>query len=187
MSLPEIIAIAVGLSMDALAVSVVIGSSPYNVGFRPTFRVAFHFGLFQFLMPVMGWYAGIKVAGYVQAFDHWIAFLLLAWIGGKMIFDSVKGEDKSWSKDPTRKGQLFFLSVATSIDALATGFSLSMLRVDIWQPSVLIGVITALLSWGGMCFGCYLGKRFGQWMTTIGGCVLCLIGLKILLEHLLSG
>ena len=86
--------------MDALVVSVVIGSSPYNVGFRPTFRVAFHFRLLQFLMPVLGWYAGIKIAGYVQAFDHWIAFLLLTWIGGKMIWGSLNGDEEKEAFHP---------------------------------------------------------------------------------------
>lgn len=174
--------------MDAFAVSIVIGTSRFNVGVRPTFRIAFHFGFFQFLMPVLGWFLGWKIAGFVQAFDHWIAFLLLAWIGGKMIYEGITSKcESTWTQDPTRKGQLLLLSLATSIDAFALGFSLSMLHLDIWVPSVIIGVVTALLSWVGMRFGKHLGHCLGKAMTLVGGCVLCLIGLKILIQHLLGG
>lgn len=182
----ETLAIALGLAMDALAVSIVVGSSPFNVGLRPTFRIAFHFGFFQFLMPVLGWLIGWKIADYVGMFDHWIAFLLLSWIGGKMIYDGIRDEKQSWASDPTRKMQLLILSIATSIDAFALGFSLSMLRIDIWEPSVIIGIVTAILSCIGMRFGKYLGRCFGKWMTLIGGSILCLIGLKILIQHLIA-
>jgi putative Mn2+ efflux pump MntP len=184
MSLLEMIALALGVAMDAFAVAIVVGASPHNVGFSPTFRISFHFGLFQFLMPVLGWFLGSKVAGYVQFFDHWIAFVLLFWIGGKMVYSGYRGESEISVRDPSRKGQLIILCLATSLDALAVGFSLNLLKVDIWTPSVLMGVVTALLSYVGMRFGKFLGKSSGRWMTALGGLVLCGIGVKVLLEHL---
>ena len=137
-------------------------------------------------MPVLGWLIGWKIANYVNAVDHWIAFVLLSWIGGKMIYEGWKGGEESWTSDPTRKMQLIYLSVATSIDAFALGFSLSVLKVQIWSPAIIIGVITAFLSWLGMRFGKFLGERFGERMSVIGGSILCLIGLKILLQHLFT-
>jgi manganese efflux pump family protein len=184
MSLLEMIAVALGMAMDAFAVAIVVGASPHNVGFAPTFRISFHFGLFQFLMPVLGWFIGSKVAGYVQMFDHWIVFFLLFWIGGKMVYSAYRGESEISTGDPSRKGQLMMLCLATSMDAFALGFSLNLLKVDIWMPSVMIGVVTAFLSFVGMRFGKYLGKSSGRWMTALGGLVLCGIGVKVLLEHL---
>ncbi len=184
MSLPEMIALALGVAMDAFAIAIVVGASPHNVGFSPTFRISFHFGLFQFLMPVLGWFLGSAVAGYVQIFDHWIAFFLLFWIGGKMVYSACRGESEISVRDPSRKGQLIILCLATSMDALALGFSLNLLKVDVWMPSVLMGVVTALLSCIGMRFGRFLGKNSGRWMTALGGLVLCGIGVKVLLEHL---
>ena len=186
MSWLEIILMAFCLSADAFAVSIVVGGTPFKVGFRPMFRIAFHFGLFQFLMPILGWFIGWKVASYVETFDHWIAFTLLVYVGSKMVYDGFKGEELVWSRDPSRKGILVVLSLATSIDAFALGFSLSMLRVDIWVPSIMIGVITAILCSIGMYFGRFLGVRFGQKMTVAGGGILWLLGVKILLEHLFT-
>lgn len=186
MSLLEVVIIAIGLAMDAFAVSVVVGGSRFNIGIRPGFRLSLHFGLFQFLMPVLGWIAGFKIASYVAAFDHWIAFALLAYVGGKMFYDGLKGEEISLASDPTRKMQLILLSVATSIDALAVGFSFSLLSVNILQVSTLIGVITFAISAIGVFAGKFAGKILGKWATLSGGIILCLIGVKILLEHTMS-
>mgnify|MGYP000880970447 FL=1 len=183
MGLPETIALALGVAMDAFAIALVVGASPYNVCFSPTFRISFHFGFFQFLMPLLGWALGWKLAVFVHLFEHWVVFLLLFWIGAKMIHSGIWGEGNTCSGDPSRKGQLVLLCLATSMDAFALGFSLNLLKVDIWMPSVLIGLVTGALSYAGMRFGRYLGKYSGKWMTALGGFVLCGIGLKVLLEH----
>jgi len=189
MALYEILVIAVGLAMDAFAVSLSAGASGYASTVRPMFRLSFHFGLFQFMMPVLGWYAGSHVAHLITAVDHWIAFGLLVLVGLRMIRSAGKDPD-SISRpgiigvDHSRGFNLIMLSVATSIDALAVGLSLAMLQLDIWYPSVVIGFITAMLSIIGLRLGNRLGVRFGQRMERIGGILLIIIGIRILVEHL---
>jgi putative Mn2+ efflux pump MntP len=179
------IMIAVGLAMDACAVSVAAGTSGKLAGKRATFRLSFHFGLFQAMMPVIGWFAGYRIAHLISAVDHWVAFGLLAFVGGRMILSALHPDPESFSKDPSRGFSLVFLSVATSIDALAVGFSLAMIQIDIWYPSVIIGVITAALSVVGIRAGKYFGKTLGHRMECLGGIILIGIGLKILMSHLL--
>jgi len=181
----EIILIAVGLAMDAFAVavssSVVIG----RVTARQVFRLGFHFGLFQALMPILGWLAGRTVRQDIEAWDHWLAFALLAFIGSKAIYGACRSDATSKnSSDPTRGFNLLFLSTATSIDALAVGISFAMLGVSVWYPSAVIGVVTALLTAAGVLLGGRLGLRFGKRIEAGGGLVLILIGLKILVDHL---
>ncbi|MFA5027390.1 MAG: manganese efflux pump MntP family protein [Candidatus Methylomirabilota bacterium] len=183
MALVEIVLIALGLAMDAFAVSIAAGTLETTRGFRPTFRLAFHFGLFQFLMPVIGWFAGMRIAASVEAVDHWIAFGLLAFVGIRMIRSALDPEPGPQA-DPSRGMLLVTLSVATSIDAMAIGFTLAMLRVDIWYPSAVIGLITGLLCALGVRLGERLGARFGRRMSVAGGVVLILIGLRILVSHL---
>jgi putative Mn2+ efflux pump MntP len=149
---------------------------------RHTFRIAFHFGLFQFLMPVIGWMAGHWISGWVSAWDHWIALVLLGYVGVKMLWEAREGKPAD-ARDPTRGWLLLTLSVATSIDALAVGFSLAMLDVSIWMPSIVIGLVAALLSGLGIVFGARIGARWGRTALIAGGTVLILIGLKILLDH----
>ncbi len=188
MDLWTIIPTAVGLAMDAFAVSIGAGLIVPRVTGRHVFRVAWHFGLFQFLMPVLGWMAGRSLAGSIQAYDHWIAFALLSFIGGKMLHEGLTAtdEDRANRRDPTRGMMLITLSIATSIDALAVGLSLALLGVDIWMPSVIIGAITCLLCAVGVIFGARLGSRVGKLADLIGGCVLVAIGLRILITHLLA-
>jgi putative Mn2+ efflux pump MntP len=183
MSLLETLPLAVALAMDAFAVSVGAGAAGRARGGRATFRLAFHFGLFQFLMPVLGWLAGSTVAHLVAAVDHWIAFALLAWIGGGMIRAAFR-DDGATVADPSRGWSLVLLSLATSVDALAVGFSLAMLRVRIWQPSVVIGLVAALFSVLGHRGGDRLGRRFGRRAEFAGGVILLGIGARILVEHL---
>ena len=184
MSLLTVIAIAVGLGMDAFAVSIAVGAR-MKLSFRPVFRLAFHFGLFQFMMPVIGWLVGAQVSKLISAYDHWVAFILLAFIGSKMIYESFKEkEDRALISDPTRKWQLVILSVATSIDALSVGFSLALLNVEIIYISIIIGVVAAAMTTVGMAFGRMLGLKFGRCMEFIGGLILIGIGIKILIEHL---
>ncbi len=184
MRLLEILAIAVGLAMDASAVSLAAGAAGSVAGLRPAVRLAFHFGLFQAMMPVIGWFAGAAIAERVASFDHWIAFALLALVGGRMIRSALDRDPGAVPADPSRGLTMVALSVATSIDALAVGFSLAMLEVEIWQPSVVIGVVTGGLSFAGIRLGARLGRRFGRPMELLGGLVLIGIGIRIVLEHL---
>lgn len=179
----EIVLIAVGLAMDAFAVSLAAGGSGRARGPRAAFRLSFHFGLFQAMMPVLGWYAGSRVAPFIASVDHWIAFLLLGFVGYRMIRPEPEGSSSA-GRDPSRGVTLVALSVATSIDALAVGFSLAMLNVAIWTPSIVIGVITAALSLVGLALGGRLGRSFGRRMEIAGGILLILIGLRILVLDL---
>ncbi len=170
--------------MDAFAVSIAAGLTLAAVTPRHVFRLAFHFGLFQFMMPVLGWLAGQQLATHLRAYDHWIAFGLLSFVGGKMLLDARGERDPNDKADPSRGVMLVTLSVATSIDALAVGLSMAFLRVSIWLPAVMIGIVACTLSAIGVCFGSRLGLRWGRWAEFAGGCVLLLIGVRILIVHL---
>jgi putative Mn2+ efflux pump MntP len=180
----EILAVAVGLAMDAFAVSLAASVKLQPVSRRQIFRFAWHFGLFQALMPVLGWLAGRSILDVVGAFDHWIAFGLLGFIGGRAIVSALRGEESDDVSDPTRGLSLVMYSVATSIDALAVGLSLGVMGVAIWVPAAVIGVVTAVLTTIGMLVGSRLGARFGRRVEVVGGLVLIGIGVKILVEHL---
>lgn len=147
-------------------------------------RLAFHFGLFQALMPVIGWLAGTTISQYIQDFDHWIAMILLSYVGGKMIWEGFKGDEIEFVTDPTRGHTMVILSVATSIDALAVGLSLAMLHVPVIQPAVVIGLITFGLSILGLKLGSRLSGKFGRRVEFLGGMILIGIGLRILITHL---
>jgi manganese efflux pump family protein len=183
MGFGEICIIAVGLALDAFAVSLCSGKKIGNR--RGAIRLSFHLGLFQFLMPVIGWYLGVRIAPFVQNVDHWIAFGLLLYIGLKMMKESFDGSEQI-KYDPSKGKTLVALSVATSIDALVVGFSLAMVGIDIWRPAIIIGIITALLSIVGIYLGKALGAKFGRKMEFIGGLIIIGIGTKILFEHFLG-
>ncbi len=180
----EILAIAVGLAMDASAVALGAGATARARGFRFRFRLAFHFGLFQFMMPLAGWLVGARVARYVGSIDHWIAFALLAYVGGRMVMAGLSGETRADPRDPSRGLTLVMLSVATSIDALAVGLSLAMLDVGIWWASATIGAVTGVLSAIALRAGAVLGAVVGKRMEVAGGVILVAIGLRILVQHL---
>jgi len=182
----EILLIAVSMAMDAFAVCLSVGSQGQASGRRPTFRLAFHFGLFQFLMPVIGWFAGATVVKYISAYDHWVALGLLAFVGIRMIRSGLDPNLEQQKNDPSRGWTLVLLAIATSLDALAIGFSLAVIGVTIWYPGVVIGVVTGLISWLGIFLGNRLGQKFGKRMEIIGGIILVLIGIRILLSHLLA-
>lgn len=184
MPLVEVVLIALGLAMDAFAVSLAAGAGRHVRRPRPALRLAFHLGLFQFMMPVVGWYLGSTLAGAMAAFDHWVAFALLAFVGGKMIRESFAHDGERATTDPSKGLTLVSLSVATSIDALAVGISLAVLDVAIWQPSVIIGVLTAGLSVVGIALGSRVGPRLGQRTELAGGLLLLAIGVRIVVEHL---
>jgi manganese efflux pump family protein len=176
----EIILIAAGLAMDASAVCLAAAAAGFAKNGRAVFRLVFHFGLFQFLMPVLGWFVGISFVSYLKAIDHWIAFVLLAIVGGRMILEGLDPKPEEQKKDPSRGMTMVMLSLATSIDALAVGLSLAVLDVNIWYPGIMIGVITAGMSYLAIKIGIRMGTLLGSRMEVVGGFVLIGIGLKIL-------
>ena len=178
--------IGVGLAMDAFTVSLGIGTGRRANDRRAKFRLAFHFGLFQMGMTVVGWFAGSTIASYIQAFDHWIAMGLLAYVGGNMIRSGLNPEVESYLSDPSKGKLLMILSVATSIDALAVGLSMAMLQTPWLLPSIIIGVVTWGLSSFGLLAGDRLGQKFGKRMEILGGLILFAIGIRILGTHLFS-
>ncbi len=190
MTIVETLLIAVGLAMDAFAVAMGVGSLQVSNGPRPTFRLSFHFGLFQFLMPILGWAAGSGVARLMNSVDHWIAFALLSVVGGRMVRSGLDADAETASPearvgaDPTRGRTLVMLSVATSIDAFAIGLGLAMLDINIIYPSTIIGIVAAGFTLLGLQLGNRLGEWFGKRMEVIGGAILIIIGLRILLSHL---
>ncbi len=171
--------------MDAFAVSIGVGVSARRLSLRRIFRLSFHFGLFQFMMPIVGWLAGRSVFHYIEAYDHWIAFLLLAVIGGKMIYEAFQKEEAGAYNDPTKGSSLVVLSVATSIDALAVGLSFAFLDMGIIYPSAIIGIVALVMTAVGMIFGDSLGRIGGKRIEILGGLILIGIGLKILMEHIM--
>jgi putative Mn2+ efflux pump MntP len=181
-----LLGLALALAMDAFAVALGTGTVLSRLTGRHLFRLGFHFGLFQALMPVLGWLAGLTIVQWVEAWDHWIAFTLLAFIGGRMIYEACSEGEKPDDRDPTRGLNLVMLSVATSIDALAVGFSLSVIGVSIWFPALIIGLVAGALTIIGMLVGKRVGDRWGAHVEIIGGLVLISIGTKILFEHLFA-
>ncbi|MBA4379772.1 MAG: hypothetical protein C0393_03665 [Anaerolinea sp.] len=186
MNFLEILLIALSMAMDAFAVCLGAGTSAQTSGPRPTFRLSFHFGLFQFIMPVIGWLAGTTVVHYIADYDHWVAFGLLAFVGIRMIRSGFDGSNEAHKSDPSRGWTLVLLSIAVSIDALAIGLSLALIGITIWYPAVVIGVVTGLVSWLGLRLGNVLGGKFGKRMEIAGGIVLILIGARIVVSHLLA-
>jgi len=179
-----VVLIAIGLSMDAFAVAIATSVALGKVTGRQLFRLSFHFGLFQAGMPVIGWLAGTTIVHWVEGWDHWVAFGLLAFVGTKAILGAFRTEEEEHAgADATRGVMLIVLSVATSIDALAVGLSFAMLKVSIWLPCVSIGIITGMITLFGMLMGGRLGQRFGRRVEVLGGLVLIGIGLKILIQH----
>ena len=184
MTFLDLMLIAVGVSMDAFAVSVAKGLATQRVRPQHYASVALWFGGFQALMPLIGYFAGYNFSTAVENFDHWIAFVLLAIIGGKMLYDTLSGgEDEDADSDFGLKTMLL-LAVATSIDALAIGVSLAFLKVNIWSAIAFIGVTTALFSALGLRLGNIFGYRYKRRAEITGGVVLILIGAKILIEHM---
>lgn len=185
MKLLELFIIAIGLSMDAFAVAVCRGLNMRRMSFRNALIIGLYFGVFQALMPLIGYFIGGTFARYIERFDHWIAFVLLAVIGGKMISESLSHDED----EPTDGGDVSFrtmlpLAVATSIDALMVGVSFAFLKVQIVPAVLFIGIVTLVLSMIGVWIGKLFGDRFRSKAELIGGIILVLMGLKILLEHL---
>jgi putative Mn2+ efflux pump MntP len=184
MGLVTIIIIALGLAMDAFAVSVVSGSVYKQLKIKHAFRLALFFGAFQALMPLIGSLAGLTVKAYIADYDHWLAFVLLTAVGCRMIYESFKIKPQRQNFDPSNIVVLLALSIATSIDALAIGITLPLLVVSLAAAVLIIGLITFLLSY----IGVFIGKKFGHFFESkieaLGGLVLIALGAKILIEHL---
>lgn len=189
MSPLTLIGIAVGLAMDAFSVAVAVSVRLQPVSPRQMFRLSFHFGLFQGVMPLIGWLGGRTLNAYILPWDHWVAFGLLAAVGARALWQAVteEREDSAAVPDPTRGASLVALSLATSIDALAVGLSFAVLDVNVWYPCLVIGVITAGLTATGMHFGSRIGAHYGHLIEAAGGIVLIGIGVKILVSGLLAG
>lgn len=180
-----LLAIALGLAMDAFAVAIASSILLGDVDRGQIFRLSFHFGLFQFLMPVAGWLAGRTVQVWIAGYDHWAALALLGFVGGKAVYSACTAPAQRPAKgDPTRGATLLLLSLATSIDALAVGLSFAFLQVEIVYASLIIGLVAAAMTGLGMILGSRLGGRFGRRMEIVGGLVLIGIGLKIVFDHL---
>ncbi|MBQ8293166.1 MAG: manganese efflux pump [Bacilli bacterium] len=184
MGLIEIIMLGVGLAMDATAVSMSDGMNNRKIAFPKALMIGLTFGVFQGLMPLLGYLFGTLFSDLIMAIDHWIALILLGYLGGKMLYDGLKKDDAEEDKTELTFKGLMVQGIATSIDALAIGISLATLNVEI-VPSVLsIGIITAILS----VIGVYVGKKFGDLLNNkaaiLGGLILIAIGLKIFIEHM---
>ena len=179
-----ILALAVGLALDAFAVAIGVGLVLPRLTLRPVFRLAWHFGFFQFFMPIVGWVLGMAVHEWIAVYDHWVAFAVLVVLGGKMVVEGWRGRPSELRTDPTRGWSLVLLSIGTSIDALAVGLTMGVLRTKLWVPAAIIGVVACVMTILGLYVGDRLGKMLGRRVEVIGGVVLIAIGVKILFEHL---
>lgn len=187
MSIVELFLIGVGLSMDAFAVAICQGLCMPKLNLRHGGVIALYFGGFQALMPLIGWFLGSQFAGYIQSFDHWVAFVLLALIGGNMVREALSPEEEETSCAVNSKldhKKLFMMAVATSIDALAIGVAFAFMDVLILPAVSLIGCTTFCLSLVGVVVGNFFGSRYKKRAELTGGTILILLGVKILLEHL---
>lgn len=180
-----IIVIAVALAMDAFAISIVSGAAYRHLKTRHALRMALFFGGFQAVMPLIGSLAGLTLKGHIARYDHWIAFGLLTAVGGKMIYESFKIEKAEKKFDPTSLITLLALAVATSIDALAVGITLSFITASIALAVTIIGIVTFALSYLGIAVGKRFGHFFEAKIEILGGIILIAIAVKILLQHTL--
>ena len=180
----ELILLAIGLAMDTFAVSVASGIAHKNFRLRHALRMATAFGLFQAVMPVIGWMVGRSLQHWVEGIDHWIAFVLLSFVGGKMIYEALRIEEAEKPANPFGTSMLLVLALATSIDALIVGVTFAVLQTAIVTPVLVIGAVTFGLSLAGVYIGEAFGHFFEKKIEILGGMVLIGMGLKILIEHL---
>ena len=184
MGLLELILIAIGLSMDAFAVSISSAMTIDKLRYRDAAKFGIFFGAFQALMPLTGYLAGKTFSQYIVALDHWVAFILLGFIGGKMLYEAIKGEEEETADNPLSFKVLLVLAIATSIDALAVGVTFAFMQINILSSVLLIGLITFVISTVGALIGKKAGNLLGHRAEIAGGIILILIGAKILIEHL---
>jgi len=193
MGLWELLLTAVGLSMDAFAVSVCKGLAMKRMRYGQAVVIGLYFGIFQAVMPLIGWLLGTSFSRYIEAFDHWIAFVLLVVIGGHMVVEVLRGEDEEdevclcaaeAAEEHLDIKELFLLAIATSIDALAVGVTFAFLQVNIVPAIIIIGSVTFVISAAGVFIGNIFGSKYKSRAELAGGIILILLGIKILLEHL---
>jgi manganese efflux pump family protein len=180
----SVLIIAIGLSMDAVAVSIASGAAFKQLSVKYAFRMALFFGGFQAIMPLIGALAGLSIKNYIQGIDHWIAFVILCAIGGKMIYESLKTTESQKNFNPSNILVLLTLSVATSIDALVVGITLPLVASNIFIAVLVIGLVTFMLSYAAVGIGKKFGHLFERKAETLGGLVLISLGIKCLLEHI---
>lgn len=186
MELLTLIAIAIGLSVDSFAVSISCGLILSEITFRKALRIASSLAAFQAVMPLIGWLIGKKIEFLVKNFDHWLAFGLLTAIGLKMIYESFKNESIDNKMNPMRLRVLLGISLATSIDALVVGVSFAVIDINLFETAFVIGLTTGIFSMLGILFGKKTGLAFGKKMEILGGIILIFIGVRLLLQHLMS-
>jgi len=184
MSFISIFLIALALSMDAFSVAMAIGAAGSKLNSYAVLRLATAFGIFQFVMPILGWLLGKTVVSYISDYDHWIALGLLLIVGLRMIKEYFDKDEKERTKDPTKGWSLLVLSIATSIDALAVGVSFAFFDVNIYYASAVIGIVCFIITALGMIFGKALSRILGKKAVLLGGIVLIAIGIKIVVEHM---
>lgn len=181
----NLLGIAVGLAMDAFAVSIAAGAFVCAIHFRSAFKLGVTFGSFQFIMPIAGWFLAVWIKDFIAGLDHWIAFVLLAFVGGRMIREALKiKEEQEEQLAVLSLRWLVALGVATSIDALIIGVTFALLGTAIVFPAIVIGIVAFIFSFFGFFLGCRLGHLFENKIEILGGVILIGIGLKILVEHL---
>jgi putative Mn2+ efflux pump MntP len=185
MSFISIFLIALALSMDAFSVAMAIGAAGRGHSSLAVIRLATAFGVFQFVMPILGWLLGKTVVSYISDYDHWIAFALLVIVGLRMIKEYFDKDEKERTKDPTKGWSLLILSIATSIDALAVGVSFAFFDINIYYASAVIGVVCFIITALGMIFGKALSRILGKKAVLLGGIILIAIGIKIVVEHMI--
>ena len=182
----SVVLIGLGLSADCFAVALTVGASGKSFSLKNMLKVALAFGVFQMAMPLLGWLVGQTVVSYIEQYDHWLAFVLLAFIGGKMIIEFIRNESEAESVDISKWATLVTLAIATSIDALAVGLSFALLKINIVIAAGIIGLVAFSIS----AFSFWLGRKVsalvGRWALLAGGIILIGIGLRILLTHMLS-
>ncbi len=179
-----VVLIAIGLAMDCFAVSIAAGAAITSAKTKMALTMALFFGLFQSGMLILGWAAGVSFYDFISGFDHWIAFLILTVIGGKMIFEGLKDEKEKSPGLYTGIPVLLILSIATSIDALGVGLSFALLNTGILASATIIGAVSFIFSFAGVTFGSRLAGILGTKVEIIGGLILIIIGVRILIEHL---
>jgi len=181
-----VLLISVGLAMDAMAVSMGVGTSGQIANRRGKIRLAFHFSIFQSGMTALGWVAGGTIVQFIEKYDHWIAFILLAIVGINLIRSGFEKDGKAFKQDPSTGKILVLLSIATSIDAFAVGLSIAFLHIPIAFSIFMIGLAALVLSLFGLFAGVRLGKMFGKRMEIVGGVILLFIGVRVVITHLIA-
>jgi manganese efflux pump family protein len=179
-----ILFIALGLAMDAFAVSVTSGVTIKRLDFKNSLKIALSFGIFQSIMPVVGWLAGVSLQKFIEDYDHWVALALLSFVGIKMIYESFTMREEEKYVESMSSQMLLMLSIATSIDALVVGMTFAFLDVAIVLPVIIIGLVTFLLSLAGIFLGKKFGNLFQSKIEIAGGLILIIIGIKIVLDHI---